>query len=368
MNYTTKTVYKIDSHGKMRQWTGEVQDDSWRSVAGVVDGKSVISGWRLSEAKNVGRSNETTAHDQAKLEADASLTKKLDSGYFADINLVGTSTKFDPMLAADYAKLKKPLVFPVRTQPKLDGIRCIANAGGLWSRNGKPHLAIPHIWEALEHLFIASPDLVLDGELYNHALKDDFNSIVSMVRKSKPTTEDIAVSKELVQYHVYDIGAPGVELAERQHRYARILQVTPECIQLVPNEFITSQQELDDDYDSLMSRGYEGQMIRLVGSNYENKRSKNLLKRKEFDTAEFRVLEIMEGEGNWAGCAKKIRVMMPDGVTESDAGCRGTMEQMRVLLNGDKPDWATVRYFGFTQDGKLRFGVMIDYGNDVRED
>lgn len=361
------TLYKRDTKGNVRSWVTEVEDDQWRTLSGIHNGTLVTSGWRKSDAKNVGKANATTGHEQALAEALAKHNKQLEKEYFTNIEDIDSFNLFKPMLAADYAKLKKPLGFPVLAQPKLDGIRCIARADGLWSRSGKPHLAIPHIWEALKHVFIKKPALVLDGELYNHELKDDFNSIVSMVRKSKPTAADIKLSSELVQYHVYDLGTPDMPLGTRQHERVHALQHTRDCIQVVPNEFVSSQQALDDNYDSLMNNGYEGQMIRLVGSMYENKRSNNLLKRKEFVTDEFEVVEVLEGKGNWSGCAKKVVVKLQDGTT-SEAGCRGTQAQMTALLNGAKPDWATVRYFGFTPDGKLRFGVMIDHGFGERKD
>ena len=64
-------------------------------------------------------------------------------------------------------------------------------------------------------------------------------------------------------------------------------------VHLVPTTFCYNQDELDELYSSYMTDGYEGQMIRL-DEKYENKRSKYLLKRKEFITEEFEVVS-MEG-------------------------------------------------------------------------
>ena len=44
-------------------------------------------------------------------------------------------------------------------------------------------------------------------------------------------------------------------------------------------------------------------MGRISASAYENKRTKQLLKRKEFQDAEFKIVEIVEGIGNRAGMA-----------------------------------------------------------------
>ena len=75
-------------------------------------------------------------------------------------------------------------------QPKLDGIRCLFTADGAYSRNNKKFMNLKHIEMALKPFFEQHPDVVLDGELYNHKLKHDFEKIVSLVRKQKPTEED----------------------------------------------------------------------------------------------------------------------------------------------------------------------------------
>ena len=55
-----------------------------------------------------------------------------------------------------------------------------------YSRNDKEWKNINHILEELKPFFQKYPNVVLDGELYNHDFKDDFESIISMVRKTKP--------------------------------------------------------------------------------------------------------------------------------------------------------------------------------------
>ena len=114
-----------------------------------------------------------------------------------------------PMLA--YPVSNKPIDYtkPVFMQPKLDGVRCLIqyDEGKVtaYSRTGKEWKNIDHILYNLKPFFILNPDVILDGELYNHDLKDNFEKIVSLVRKQKPTDEDRAESAEMVQFHCYDI-------------------------------------------------------------------------------------------------------------------------------------------------------------------
>ena len=108
-----------------------------------------------------------------------------------------------PMLA--YPVSDKPIDYskPIFIQPKLDGVRCLIQYDSdpthefhncsrveAYSRTGKLWKNIDHILEELVPFFRKYPDVILDGELYNHDLKDDFEKIISLVRKTKPTDED----------------------------------------------------------------------------------------------------------------------------------------------------------------------------------
>lgn len=368
-------LYKRDSKGKIRVWEVEVgySNDDYagiRTVAGLEEGKKVTSEWNLSEAKNVGKSNSTTAYTQAQAEAKALWDKRIEKEYFVDIEMIDSYDKFDPMLAGDYTKVK---VKPTNgySQPKLDGIRCIANSKGLWTRTGKPITSCPHIWEEVRDLLESNPNVTLDGELYNHELKQDFNKIVSLVRKTKFTDDDLAESQRLVQYHVYDIHCstnPDVTFSIRNVELEEYVTDSFEMyVHLVPTAFCYNQDELDELYSSYMTDGYEGQMIRL-DEKYENKRSKYLLKRKEFITEEFEVVSMEEGQGNWSGHTKRFILKLEDG-REVGAGVRGNQEQLSKLWESQEtPDWATLRYFDLTPDGIPRFPVVIDYGVGERDD
>ena len=95
--------------------------------------------------------------------------------------------RYKPMLA--YPVSKKPIDYndKVFIQPKLDGVRCLIqyDAGKVtaYSRTGKVWKNIEHITANLYKFFEKFPNIVLDGELYNHDFKDDFEEIISMVRK-----------------------------------------------------------------------------------------------------------------------------------------------------------------------------------------
>lgn len=371
------SIYKRDSKGKLRQWSYNLGTDgnnwAWSTTSGLVDGQLVTSDWRLVTEKNVGKTNQTSPEQQASLEANAELTKKLESGYFYDRAKVDQFDKFVPMLAHTYTEdsinWDQESVFE---QPKLDGIRCIARADGLWTRSGKPIRSVPHVWEQLAPVFAVKPTLVLDGELYSHELRDNFNELTSIIRKETPTEKELVLAKATIQYHVYDGMTGGnesyaIRAIDLDRLFANYLEDN-ETIRLVVTTLIRNQEELDARYANWMKQGYEGQMIRKLNSLYENKRSRSLLKRKEFLTAEFQVVSVEEGLGNWSGCVKRFNLRLPDG-RAFDAGVRGTQDQLAALWQAERvPTWATLRYFTPTPDGVPRFPVVVDWGTGERED
>jgi DNA ligase-1 len=264
------------------------------------------------------------------------------------------------MLAAKY----EGWVGPCYSQPKLDGIRCIANSRGLWSRNGKLIRGAPHIYDALVEFFQEYPDAILDGELYNHQLKDNFNQIVSCVKKQKPTPEDLKLSASLVQYHVYDLASSEDDsFRDRWDWLFHELEYRNELfayVHTVRTAFHETESDLDETYTLFLQDGYEGQMVRL-DVPYENKRTKALLKRKEFIDEEFPLVSINEGIGNWGGVAKSVTCSLPNGDT-FNAGIKGNWEAGKELLGKDAEfSKVTVRYQNLTPDGIPRFGIAVKF-------
>lgn len=363
-------LYKIDSNGNTRVWWIEYDNEKYRTHSGIDGGKIVISGWKYPEAKNVGRSNATTITHQVVAEVRAEYKKKQHQGkYHAQmVNASAGAAFIECMLAGKYDPEKHDK-FPYYSQPKLDGVRCIVSAQGMQSRNGKPIVSAPHILKQLETFFSVYPDAVLDGELYNHQLKNDFEKIISLARKTKPTNDDLAESAEMIQYHVYDIVDPTMTFAERNTFLHNVYGFWSKTIQPVPTVKVVSEYDINSMLGEYLLLGYEGQMLRDPQGYYEGKRSKGLLKHKEFEDAEFPIVSIIEGKGNWAGYAKSIEIALPDGTTQF-SGVRGSFDKLsEVLYNAD--DYigteVTVRYQNKTEDGKLRFPVVVAFWKGKRD-
>tara|TARA_B110001454_G_scaffold197675_1_gene201314 strand:- start:478 stop:1611 length:1134 start_codon:yes stop_codon:yes gene_type:complete len=370
-----QTLFKRDTTGRIRMWEVEYAETDiagsnrhssagTRTISGLVDGEKVTSDWNMSSPKNIGKVNETTSLGQAEAEAKALWDKRSEKEYFVDVKDVDSYERFKPMLAHDYTKRPQSEGW---SQPKLDGIRCIVDSNGMWTRSGKPINSCPHIWESLKGYMEQNPHHILDGELYNHELKADFNKIISLVRKTKSTEADIDEAKSLVEYHVYDMFDKSAKDMKFTNRVKQAYWANNDFVKIVKTDYCETQDQLDEKYGEYMEQGYEGQMVRN-DATYDGKRSKNLLKRKEFITEEFDVIQMLEGKGNWSGYAKRF-VLRDSAGKEFGSGVRGQQAQLKELWDSkNAPDWATCRYFELTPDGVPRFPVIIDYGHGIRTD
>lgn len=354
------TLYKRTSSGKVQIWFAEVDGDRYRTTSGQQDGKKTTTEWTVAKPKNEGRANATTAAQQAVAEVNAEYLKKLARDYHETLDTVDEAMRFKPMLASKWADRKDKVSGQVYVQPKLDGMRCIAKADGLWSREGKPIHGAPHIFELLKPIFDKYPDTILDGELYNHDLKDDFNQIVSAAKKQKPTEEDLAVSREKLQYWVYDLPSRNDTFGERARVLDNMINNRTALLQS-PHIVITPTLDtLAEDVDKIAAEyieaGYEGAMVRTAGK-YENKRSNTLIKWKEMQDEEFTIVDIQEGDGNRAGMAARVVLALGSDRTFS-AGLIGNVDYCKRLLQ-DRDEHigkkGTVVFQNYTPDGVPRF-------------
>jgi len=366
MSVFREKLYKIDTKGKTRVWWMEYDEEGYRTHSGLDCGKIVTSGWTYPTGKNICKANESTVAEQVISEVNSEYVKKQNQGKYH--NTFEARTKgasfHEPMLASKYDP-KKHIDFPYYSQPKLDGIRALISKDGIQSRNGKPIVSCPHILDELDDFFKEYPDFILDGELYNHEMKDQFEELVSLVRKQKPTMQDFIATAVNVQYHIYDVILTGKwsDLGFGGRAQFLMDEFEPDggIIHRVETNIVTNVKEIDGHLEKYLLQGYEGQMLRLQNAPYEGKRSSSLMKHKEFEDAEFKIVSVIEGIGNWAGYAKSIEIELEDGTTQQ-SGVRGNQAYLRMVLKNAEQyigTEATVRYQNRTADGKLRFPVVV---------
>lgn len=374
---TTYTkLYQKDQTGKVRYWYMQQDENRYRSIAGILgreDTSEQISDWTIVESgKNLGKVNETTAIEQTILTINRIYTIRKEQGYAEDLKNAGKKF-FQPMLANKYFGIplkKRDELFKERVyrQPKLDGQRCIVTKDGMWTRHGKEVISAPHIRKSLDRVFEKYPDLILDGELYSHDLNADFNKLMSLVRKSKPTSEDLKESEEKIQYWIYDLPSCPETFFGRNWELSRLWiefekEFNKYCV-CVETHLVCSDEEVQNCLTRYLEEGYEGAILRL-DRLYENKRTNSLLKVKKFEDGEFPIVRIEEGRGNLAGLAG--RVVVNFNGKEVSSGLKFSHDEAKKIWeNRDKlvGKSATVRYFNVTEDGSLRFPKCVDIGRE----
>ena len=268
-----------------------------------------------------------------------------------------------PMLA--YKVDKKPIDWSenVFMQPKLDGVRCLIQLNDTgeviaYSRNHKPWLNIDHILSNLKPFFQDNPDIVLDGELYNHDLRDNFEKIISLVRKQKPTASDRVESCDLVQFHCYDY----IETVMDQPYGYRMNQLTTSdmysyCVMHVKTQFALNKDAAKAIHKCNLEAGYEGSILRL-DKPYECKRSYNLQKFKDFHDTEATIVGYVDGKGKRTGTLGKFLMQDDDGVKFGCPPGKGynykMLADMLTNIHNYIGKRATFTYFERTKAGSYR--------------
>ena len=279
-----------------------------------------------------------------------------------------------PMLA--YPVSDKPIDYTnkVSMQPKLDGVRCLIqyerrtqpreDVVVAYSRTGKEWKNIQHILSELKPFFQKYPNVILDGELYNHDLRDDFETIISLVRRQKPDDIDMLESRDLVQFHCYDIVDESLTFEERNYFIQKHVKQSY-CVKHVKTQAVATESLAKVVHQQNLDAGYEGSILRL-NTEYQCKRSHSLRKFKDFHDAEAKLISWVEGKGKRKGTIGKFMAVDADGnefgmpVMDNFKKLQTMFKEMQLWVGKE----ATFTYFERTKAGSYRhplFKAIRDY-------
>lgn len=277
-----------------------------------------------------------------------------------------------PMLAHKFDE--KRADFPGYLQPKLDGVRCVFTKDGAFSRTGKEFMNVDHLKEALKPVFDEYPNKILDGELYNHELRDDFEKIISLVRKTKPTDQHRAEAKELIQYHLYDvipeanILPSGYPVYEYRRGFLRWNIPEHPSLHVVDHVYVENPLACHFYHQEYLKDGYEGSIYRSKSGIYKHGRSYDLMKFKDFNDAEATIVNYEIGKGKREGTLGKFIMQDEDGnIFGCPPGKGYNYEDMKNILDNIHEymgQVATFTYFERTKAGSYRhpqFKCLRDY-------
>ncbi len=376
-------LFKSNSSGALLQWQVWADGNKIVTEHGQIGGAIQRTEDVIRVGKNLGRANATSPEEQALAEAQSKWEKQVTKKGYVEDRTRAAAEETDLqgeecMLAHTYGTLERQenspeifvadqnhkITFPCAVQPKLDGHRCrVRSDKTLWSRGHRQILQMPHIEAGVKSLFSGEAPK-LDGELYNHALKEDFEKLTSILKQQKKVHPE----HELIKYYVYDIDEPGLDYLDRLELLKEIMLSQPE-----PGVFVLVETRIAENHEDVLkafkefeSLGYEGAIVRNLKGVYEGKRSYNLQKLKGFYEKEFKILGIKEGKGKMMGHAATFTCQTEDG-QEFEVTPEGA--------NSKKKEWfenhslwegklLTVRFKRWTKKG-IPYGLT---GLRIRED
>ena len=385
-----QTLYKRDSKGKVRQWKVSVvlRDHTFgiETTDGLVGGKLKEPVFKEAVANKLYKDPEIKA--QAMMLA--ACQKKLRSNYFPSIDEISDEdilfmpTGCPSGMIWEEWKDKKHVVYPAWASPKLDGSKMYSTWRDgrvfLNTRSAKEHKNFLHIEQALRGFYAKHPNIVLDGEAYNHDYRDRFEELQSVFRKENPTDEERAISAGIAQFYIYDIvdlDRPHLSASDRQQLLAELY--TDEglyhisCLKHWRSHLQETEESYDRYHENCMSKGYEGSILKIANAPYKQSKNKNVMKRKPKFDCEFTITDVLEGSGTTAGMAGAIEINLTTacGMNEDHYDL---LSKTSLQLAGIGAGWnhklltellesrdtiigskVTVEYGGITAYGRLRF-------------
>jgi len=360
--YTTQKLDSLTSKGLMKFWVGYAvendgkygtQTESWQLKTDGSESKHIVSAFKESTIKNEGRANEVQPKEQAVLEIESAMLRKIDSGYVYEGEPI-IQERPQAMLAHPWKKRKHNIKYPVAVQPKLNGVRMGFDGEVGWSRRNKDNIP-----ETIQHMKCELPsNITLDGELMLDQYSYTFQESISATKKYRGLQ---------LEYNVYDlvvIDDPDMGFEDRFKLLSDIVEeVGNSSIKLVSYDICNNEEEVKVKHDEYVGQGYEGLIARNLDGAYAlGNRSADLLKLKSFFDSEYTVIGVEEGSGKDVGTAIFI-CEMEDGQTFS-ARPKGTHEQRTEYFENFenyRGKQLTVRYPDKTDDGKPQFPVGITF-------
>lgn len=374
-----KHLFKVDASGSIRQWTIEQNVSEVIVTHGLADGQKITNVYE-AQPKNIGRSNETTAIEQAKLEIQSLIDKQLRLGYYKSIDDAKKyADKFKAMklhkaVEEDednsgnllFTKYFNDLPDEVFAQIKYNGVWCaIENISGelvFLSRGNTTYDYMNESNIAKELIKVLPEGVKIIGEIYNHDYHE--SQVAGTVKRSTNFDENSLAMLNSFKFVVYDVYFDSNTLNKWSYEahmdYAKNLVRNLKQVFVIKSLKISKYRVLEI-LEGVKAAGMEGLVIRNPNCKYQpGKRSTDVLKVKSFDTQDYKIFDV---------------TLSPKGVTifhlvdpndenikftatiNADVEVQGSFYQKRDYYIGQM---ASVRYAEMTINGKPKFPKIIE--------
>lgn len=348
-------LYAKDAREQIRYWSIWEEDFTIFMEYGLLEGEPIIETEEVNEGK-AGRDIE----EQIMLRINSRVKRKKDAGYVPSIEEAMENKRTNslgfvrPMLARKYKDCKKSVKDGnFLLQNKYNGFRCmITNQSGrlfAYTRAGVLLNTLDHILGELKYL---PEGTTIDGELYRHGYS--LQKIASCVKRDRPITDT-----KNITYIAYDLVSDEIY----SQRYSKLLKIVPiisRAIKVAPTLVNIKAGQIPNLLRERRAEGYEGLILRLDNSGYEDsKRSKSLIKVKAWLDEEFLIVDVsLSDKGN-----PVFTCITEKGVTfkVTPPGTQG--EKMTSFLNKEKyiGRHLQVEFESFTEKGKPFQPVAVRY-------
>ena len=338
-----------------------------------LDSREVTGNSAVSEVETlIGKADEEAAQWMTRV-----IQRHLNIGITAStINKVfdGIIPVFKVQLAHKFEEKRVEKEKLVATEPKLDGVRCIAivknGHANLYSRNGKSlsdnyQTTIIADIENMASDGLIPKDVVFDGEL----MGSDFTKTVSQIhRKSNvDITSHFYNVFDWVPYEDWVSQKPTLDCQETREKLEDMgLEAHSTYLKLVQRD-IVPPSKIKAMHDVYVKQGYEGAMIKTLRSKYKFGRGHNVKKLKDFYDIDLEVVSFEEGTGKYNGMLgaivvknKNVLVNVGSGFTDEDR--KKIWEHRSDFRN----HIAEIRYQEETPDGSLRFPTFRGWRPDKK--
>jgi len=290
----------------------------------------------------------------------------------------GFSVQLANTLGVKYEKdgivITDDVSYPVRVEPKLDGLRLVAvKRNGkvtFHTRNGNILETLPQIRKALEDA--KYDNIVLDGE----SMGRDWNESASVMHASKNMHDDSNMVYNVfdaMDVKQWDAQSCPLTLSERQNVLSEVVDLIGNpMVAHVPHVIANNETELMDYYETQLDLGFEGVMLKDVQGLYTFDRSKAMLKMKPMTTYEGTVVAWYEGreDTKLKGIFGGFHMLLSNGViTRVGGGFSDAVRKEFTAKGCDSYVGKIIEVKGqppLTKDGRIRFPVFQRF-RDLRD-